>query len=68
MSASAKEPVKLEQIGEIVAGQATALDKQEQSLATLFVEIQGTSEHVSQIQSLLQPQPAPHNVRRSREL
>lgn len=60
--------MNLEQIGEILAGQATVLGKKEQSLVALFVEIWGMSEHVTQIQSLLQPQPAPPNVRRSSEL
>lgn len=68
MSASAKEPVNLEQIGEILAGQSTVLGKKEQSLVALFVEIWGMSERVTQIQSLLQPQRVPPNVRRSSEL
>lgn len=46
MSVPECEPANLEQIGEIVAGQATKLGKHDQALTKLFTEVQGVSAHI----------------------
>lgn len=56
MSAPECESASLERIGQIVAGQATALGKHKQALAALFTEVQGISAQLGQVQNLLQSQ------------